>query len=463
MLASERVGRLLWKLSLPAGIGMFAMTLYNLVDTIFIGQVVGPLGIGGLSIVFPFQMVAMGLGQMIGIGGASLISRSLGARNLEKAERTLGNAVLSAILLGLIITIAGLADVDFWLRLFGASETVLPFARDYLEIILLGTVFRIFAMGMNQLVRAEGNARIAMASMVAGALLNIVLDAVFILVLGMGIQGAAIATVISQLVTSLFVLGYYLFMNSSVKLHLKSLIPERAVMAGILAVGAASFFRTTAGSIVTIMINRTLITYGGDLALAAYGIVFRVMMFTFMPVISIAQGLQPILGFSYGAKRPDRSLQVIRLSLIVATLFSAISFLVVFIFPAPVMRIFIDDASLVSIGAHGARVVFAAVYLVGFQVVGSIIFQAIGKAVPAFLTAVSRQILFLLPLILILPRFFALDGVWIAFPISDGLSFILTALLLWPQIRRFRRETSSMKEEGQLPYQSAINTTVGEK
>lgn len=438
MLANEKIGKLLWKLSLPAGIGMFVMALYNVVDTIFIGQIVGPLGIAGLTIVFPIQILVMGIGMMIGIGGASLISRSLGARDFEKAERTLGNAILLAVILGVPIAIVGLSNSSFWLRLIGASETILPYAKDYLNIILLGTVFRIFAMGVNQLVRAEGNARVAMISMLIGAILNILLDAVFILALGMGIKGAAIATVLSQVLTSLYVIHYYLFQNSSVKVHMKNFVPKLIVIREIIIIGFGSFVRTAGGSLVAIIVNRTLVAYGGDLAVAAYGLVHRTMMFIFMPIMSVGMGLQPILGFSYGAKRSDRALKVIKLSAIVATIFSIISFLFIFLFHAPIMRIFTSDGSLVSAGSHAARLIFLAAYLIGFQMVGSVVFQALGKAVPTFVTATSRQILFLLPLIFILPRFFQLDGIWLSFPIADALSFILTLALFIPQIRELQ-------------------------
>lgn len=438
MLANERIGKLLWKLSLPAGIGMFVMALYNVVDTIFIGQVVGPLGIAGLTIVFPIQILVMGIGLMIGIGGASLISRSLGARDFEKAERTLGNAILLAVILGVLIAIVGLSDSSFWLRLVGASETILPYAKDYLDIILLGTAFRIFAMGINQLVRAEGNARVAMISMLIGAILNILLDAVFIIALGMGIKGAAIATVLSQVLTSLYIIHYYLFQGSSVKVHMKNFVPKLIVIREIMIIGFGSFVRMAGGSLVAIIVNRTLVVYGGDLAVAAYGMVHRVMMFAFMPIMSVGQGLQPILGFSYGAKRPDRALKVIKLSAIVATMFSIISFLFIFFFHAPIMRVFTNDASLVSVGSHAARLIFLAAYLIGFQMVGSVVFQALGKAVPTFVTATSRQILFLLPLVFILPRFLQLDGIWLSFPIADVLSFILTLAFFIPQIRELR-------------------------
>ena len=445
MLANERIGKLLWKLALPAGIGMFVMALYNVVDTIFIGQVVGTLGIAGLTIVFPIQILIMGMGMLIGIGGASLISRSLGARDFEKAERTLGNAILLAVILGVLIAIVGLSNSGFWLRLIGASETILPYAKDYLDIILLGTVFRIFAMTISQLVRAEGNARVAMTSMLIGAILNILLDAVFILALRMGIKGAAIATVLSQVVTSLYIIRYYLSQNSSVKLHMKNFAPQRIVIRGIVAIGFGSFVRTAGGSLVAIILNRTLVGYGGDLAVAAYGIVLRAMMFAFMPIMSVGQGLQPILGFSYGAKRFDRALQVIKLSVIAATIFSIVSFLLIFFLRAPIMHIFTNDGSLVSAGSHAARLIFLAAYLLGFQMVGSVVFQALGKTMPTFVTATSRQLLFFLPLVFILPRFLQLDGVWLSFPIADALSFILTLALFIPQIRELQRMELSAK------------------
>jgi len=418
---------------------MFVMTLYNVVDTIFIGHAVGSLGIAGLTIVFPFQMLAMGLGMMIGIGGASLISRSLGAHDFQRAERTLGNAIFCIFVLGITIAVVGLSNSSFWLRLFGASETILPYAKDYMDVILLGVVFRMFAMSASSLVRAEGNARVPMISMIIGAILNILLDAVFILALGMGVKGAAIATVLSQVLTSLYIIRYYLFQGGSLKVHLRNFVPAYTVMREIIIIGFGSFVRTAGGSLVAIIVNRTLVAYGGDLAVASYGLVHRTMMFIFMPIMSVGQGLQPILGFSYGARRFDRALQVIRLSAIVATIFSTISFLIIFFFPAPIMGIFTNDGSLVSAGSHAAKLIFLAAYLIGFQMVGSVVFQALGKAVPTFVTATSRQILFLLPLVFILPNFLQLDGVWLSFPIADALSFILTLALFIPQIRALRK------------------------
>jgi putative MATE family efflux protein len=376
---------------------------------------------------------------MIGIGGASLIARSLGAQNIDRAERTLGNAVLLACLLGIAISVITLSGSNFWLRLFGASDSVLPYARDYFDIILLGAVLQILAMSANGFIRAEGNARVPMIAMIMGAVLNIVLDAGFILGLRMGIAGAAIATVLSQVVSATYLVSYYLRRRSSVRIAMHNLVPERSVMREILAIGVSEFVRTTAASLVIVFVNRSLVAYGGDIALAAYGVLHRVLMFLFMPLISIGQGLLPILGFSYGAQRYDRALRVIEISTIVATALSVTSFLILFSLPSPIIRIFTNDSALIYAGSHGARLMFLAMYLVGFQMVGSVVFQATGKAVPAFVTAISRNVVFFLPVLFILPRFLALDGVWASFPVADTLSFMLTLLLILPHIRRFRK------------------------
>lgn len=439
MLANEGIGRLLLRLSLPAAVGMIVMALYNVVDTIFIGHAVGPLGIAGLTIIFPIQMVIMGVGMLLGVGGASVISRSLGAGDTQKAERTLGNAISLSIILGLVFTVIGLANTDYWVRLFGASESISPYATGYLRIILLGTVFRIFAMSTNSLIRAEGNARVPMIAMIIGAGLNIVLDAIFILRLDMGVEGAAIATVISIIVTSLYLLSYYRLQDSSLKIRLANLIPYYQVIKEIIPIGMASFARSTATSFIVVILNRSLIFYGGDMAVATFGIVMRVLMLVLMPLFSVGQGLQPILGFSYGARNGARALKAIKLSIIVSTIISLVAFFPLVINAEPIIRIFTNDASLLMQSTRAARLISLCIFLIGFQVVGSVLFQSIGKAVPAFLTAISRQILFFLPLILILPRFWQIDGIWLSYPAADILAFLFTLLLFIPEVRNLRR------------------------
>jgi putative MATE family efflux protein len=445
VLDDERVGKLLLKLSMPAFVGMFVMTLYNVVDTIFIGRYVGPLGIAGLSIVFPLQMLAMGIGQMVGMGGASFISRSIGANNVSRAERTLGNVVTSVIVLSAILMITGLADADFWLELMGATETILPYARDYMTIILVGMFFQTFAMTLNGVIRAEGNARIPMIGMIIGALLNIVLDAIFIIPLGMGIKGAALATVIAQLTAMSFLLSYYFSGNNYLKLHIKNLAIEWNIVREIFAIGIASFARTATTSLSGILVNRLLVFYGGVLAVSAFGVLHRMIMFAIMPGIVIGQGLQPVLGFNYGAKRYHLALKTIKIAMMAAATFSMIVFVVLYFSPEPFIGIFTTDVELIATSSYAAKRVFLLLFFIGPMMTGSLIFQSIGKAVQSFITSTSRTVLFLLPLIFILPNFWQLDGVWMAFPIADGCTFLLTLVLLVPQIKELIHMSKSDK------------------
>ncbi len=439
ILDDDRVGRLLVKLSIPAFLGMFVMTLYNVVDTIFIGRYVGSLGIAGLSIVFPIQMLSMGISHMTGMGGASLISRLIGANNVSRAEHALGNAMTLTIIMSAIITAVGLSNTDFWLRLIGASETILPYARDYMTIILIGMFFQTSAMTMNFLIRAEGNARVPMTGMIIGAVLNIILDAIFIIPLDMGIKGAALATVIAQIISVGYFISYYMSGKNFLKIHIGNLVLELDILKGILAIGIASFAMTIAGSLSAIFVNRMLVGYGGDLAVSAFGVINRIMMFALMPGMVFGQGLQPILGFNYGAKRFGRALRAIKIAITVSTAFSIIAFMFLYFSPEIFIRIFTTDNGLIALGSYAAKRIWLALYLIGFMMIGSIVFQSIGKAVQSFVTAIARPALFLLPAIFILPHFWQLDGVWLAFPITDGLTFILTLALFIPQIREFKR------------------------
>lgn len=440
VLDDDRIGRLLFKLSLPTFLGMFVMTLYNVVDTIFIGHYVGSLGIAGLSIVFPLQMLSIGIGEMTGMGGASLISRSLGAGDVPKAERTLGNALTANIALSVVLMVVCLAMPDFWLRLMGSSETILPYARDYMTIIVIGMLFGTFSMALNNLIRAEGNARTPMIGMIIGAVTNIILDAIFIIPLGMGIQGAALATVIAQMVSVAFFTRYYFAGKSFLKIHVQNLAIKWNLLKEILAIGIASFSRMVATSISAVFVNRMLIIYGGDMAIAAFGIIHRIMTFAIMPGIVIGGGLQPILGFNYGAKRYDRAIRAIVIALGAAFACGLVVFGIVFFAPEPFIRIFTNDPELIAVSSYAARRIFLALQIIGLIMVGSLVFQSIGKAVQSFITSIARPILFLIPVVLILPNFMGLEGVWLAFPISDGLTLLLTIFFLIPQIRDLRKK-----------------------
>lgn len=428
------------KLSLPAFMGMFIMSLYNVVDTIFIGRYVGSLGIAGLSLVFPVQMLAMGIGQITGMGGASVISRLIGAAHITRAEKTLGNATTITLVMSVIVIAIGLARTDVWLSLLGASEAVLPYAHDYMVIILIGMFFQTLAMAYSSLIRAEGNAQVPMIGMIIGAVLNIILDWVFIIPLGMGVAGAAWATVIAQIVSVIYFLFYYFSGKSFLKYHPKDLILiDWGILKDIMAIGMSAFAMTVAGSISGALMNRVIVSYGGDMALSTFGVVNRILMFALMPAMVIGQGLQPILGFNYGAGRFDRALKSIKISVVWATVLCSVSFIVLFFFPEPLLRIFSTESELIAMGTEASKIIFFVVFLVGFIMVGSTVFMAVGKPVQAFLSSIARPAMFLIPMIYILPYFWGLNGVWMAFPFADALTFILVGILLIPEIRRFRQ------------------------
>jgi putative MATE family efflux protein len=451
VLDTDHIGKLLFKLVLPAFMGMFVVTLYNVVNTIFIGHYIGPLGIAGLSIVFPFQMLAMGIGQVTGMGGASMISRLIGANNLPKAEKALGNAISFNIVVSLAITIAGLANPDFWLKLSGASETILPYARDYMTIIFAGIVANTFVMSLNGLMMSEGNTRLPMISQIIGACLNIALDALFIIGFGWGVKGAALGTIIAQFTSAAIFLAYYLKGNSLLKIKLKNMIPDLKILKEILAIGVSALAATLASSLTGILVMRLLLEYGGDLAISTFGIINRIMMFSIMPGMVIGQALQPIIGFNYGAKRYDRILKGFKIALISSTLVCVVAFMVLYFMPEPFVRVFTSDPGLVERCTYAIHRAFFFMYLMGFLMVGSTVFQALGKATQAFITSMARSAIFLIPVLFLMANFYHLEGVWLTFPIVDIMTFALILGMLIPQIMELRRKRALQGTESVVP------------
>jgi len=437
-LGEERISKLLVNLSLPATIGMMVNALYNLVDTIFVGRGVGAIAIGGLTIAFPIQMVIMAFAQMIGIGAASAISRSLGAKDIEKADYAAGNSFLCVIVLSSIIAAIGLTFTEPMLRLFGATDTILPYAKDYITIILWGSIFFSFAMSSNNLIRAEGNAKVAMVSMLIGAILNMILDPIFIFILKLGIKGAALATIISQFISFLFILTYLYSGKSSLKIKLHHLKPKIHIITEILTVGSAAFFRQVTGSVVAIVVNNSLRIFGGDIALIIVGILHRLTMFLFMPLFGVIQGMQPIVGFNYGAKKLDRVKEAIQLSLITTIAIATFGWLIAELFPFTIISIFTRNAEVIEKGSTIIRIVLSMIPVIGIQIVGAALFQSLGKAVPSLILSLLRQVLLFIPLVIILPRIFGLGllGIWIAYPVADILSVILTALFLRSELKK---------------------------
>ncbi len=449
VLNTDRIGPLLFSLSMPVFFGMFVQTMYNVMNTIFVGHNVGPLGIAGLSIVFPIQMLGMGMGQMVGIGGMSLISRYIGAGRSEDAEKALGNGLTLGIFISVIVMALVLPLVNYWLRLIGATDEVLPFARDYLNIIMYALPFQVLSLALLNFTRAEGNARVGMVAMILGAVTNIIFDATFIAWLGFGVKGAAWATFISQAVSLVFLAAYYFNGNSFLKVRLANLRLKIAIIRPMFSIGVGAFVQSVSGSLSAMILISEVVHYGGDYALSAFGIIQRLFMFAIMPSIVLAQGAQPILGYNYGAHRYSRAMKVTIMAFAASTILGSVMFLFLYFIPAPIMRIFTNDSELVDVAVGAAKFMFLGMPLLGFVNVGIMVFQAIGKAVPAFIVAVARQVVFLIPIVLIVPRLMGLNGVWLAFPGSDMLTTLLVAALVIPVLRGFRRRAGS--GEGDAP------------
>ena len=450
-LGEQKISKLLLNLSLPATVGMLVNALYNLVDTIFVGRGVGAIAIGGLTVAFPIQMIIMAFAMMIGIGAASAISRSLGEKNIERADYVAGNSFLCVIILSAIISALGLIFTEPMLRIFGSTETILPYAKDYIKIILWGNIFFSFAMSSNNLIRAEGNAKVAMATMLIGAILNIILDPIFIFIFKLGIKGAALATIISQFISFLYILTYLYSGKSSLKIKLHHLKPKINIIKEIFAVGSAAFFRQVSGSIVAIVVNNSLRVFGGDIALIIVGMLQRITMFMFMPLFGVIQGMQPIVGFNYGAKKYDRLKEAVKLSLITATALATFSWLIVELFPAAIISIFTVDTEIITKGSIVIRIAVSMIPFIGIQIVAAGLFQSLGKAVPSLVLSLLRQVLLFIPLVIILPRVWGLGimGIWIAYPAADILSAILTVLYLRSELKKmdFWFDNNLVREE----------------
>ncbi|MDF2545493.1 MAG: family efflux transporter [Anaerosolibacter sp.] len=437
-LENEKMSKLLMNLSLPATIGMIVNALYNIVDTIFIGRGVGYLAIGGLTVAFPIQMMIMAVAQMIGIGAASAISRSLGAKDIERADHVAGNSFLAVTFLGILICILGSIFVEPLLRLFGATDTLMPYGKEYIQVILLGSIYFPFVVSANNLIRAEGNAKAAMFSMLIGTILNIFLDYIFIFPLDMGIRGAALATIVSQFVSLIYVLVYIYGGSSTLKVKLHHLKPDKGIMIEMVTVGFPAFARQFSGSFVAIVLNNSLVAYGGELAIAIFGVINRVTMFLFMPLFGIVQGMQPIAGYNYGAKRIDRVKEVLKLSILYTTVFAAFSTMIGELFPGAIFGMFDDDPLLIEKGVTALRISIAMVPIIGVQIVGAALFQSLGKAMPSLILSLLRQVFLLIPLVLILPRLFGLGllGIWLSIPLADVLSTLITIVLLKSEMKK---------------------------
>jgi putative MATE family efflux protein len=441
-LGREDIKKLLFKLSLPGIIAMMVQAFYNVVDTFFVAKAYGAeesiLAIGGLTVAFPIQMILIGIAVMLGTGSASIISRALGAKEIERARRALGNVYSAGLILGVLFFALSFFDLSPILKVFGATEGIMPFAVDYIQVILGGAITCILGIAVQNIVRAEGNARFAMNAMLLGAGLNIVLDPVMIFGFGMGVRGAAIATVFSQGVSALWLLHYFLTGKSAVHFGFENLKPDFGILKEIATIGAGPFAMDISQSVTIIFVNAALAVYGGDVAIAVYGLIFRLFSFVFMPLIGLSFGLQPIAGYNYGAGKPDRVVKAVKIAAMGAVSFGTAGFMVMFLFPQQLLSIFSSDPVLLDLGKTAMRIIVLGMPLLGINIIGSTLFQALGRARPSFILSVSRPILFFLPMVILLPRLYDLKGVWAAFPAADLMAVVLTLLFLLREQRLFQ-------------------------
>ncbi|WP_226585416.1 MATE family efflux transporter [Halobacillus litoralis] len=444
-LGSQPIPKLLANLSIPAMIGMFVMALYNVIDTLFIARGVGILGVSGVSIGFPVMMIIMAIAAAVGIGGASVISRRLGENKQEAADAVFGNILFMIVLISFFGFIGAFTFLEPLLKLFGATENIMPYAKDYLFPIMVGSIFFSFSFTTNSIIRSEGNSKFAMVTMIIPAVLNIILDPIFIFGLDMGVRGASVATVISQATVTIVVLNYFLKGKSTLTVRWSALKPQWLIIKEVLTIGMPAFIRQVSGSGMMIAINLMLIKFGGEFEVGVFGIVQKLAMFTIMPMIGVLQGMQPIIGYNYGAKNYARLKETVVLGLKVVTMISTGIFVLMMAFPEGLMNIFTGDEQTIETGAYAIRIMFALAVLIGAQVVSGGLYQALGMAKPALILSMARQVLFLIPLVLILPNFFGVTGVWLAFPLSDLLAFTLSMIFLYKDRALFFK---SKKETG---------------
>ena len=446
-LGTKPVGQLLRQYALPAIVAMVASSLYNIIDRAFIGQVVGPMAISGLAITFPFMNLSGAFGAAVGVGASTAISVKLGQKDYQTAEQLLGNTVTLNLLIGFVFSVVCLVFLDPILYFFGASNETLPYARSFMQIILLGNMVTHMYFGMNAVLRAASKPRQAMNATIFTVLMNILLDSVFILWWGWGIRGAAVATVLSQSMALMYQLK--LFMNKQQLLHFKRGIYRlrKDLVGNIISVGVSPFLMNLCACLIVIFMNNQLVRYGGDLSVGSYGIANAISTIFLMFVIGVNQGMQPIAGYNYGSQQLDRLIKVLRLAILIATIIMTTGWMIAMFLPYYCARLFTTDPTLIEISIKAIRLDMLFFPFVGSQMVITNFFQCIRKVKVSIFLSLSRQLLFLLPLLYILPQFFGLDGVWYALPASDITAAIVANIIMFKYMGRLKKQIKTINNE----------------
>ncbi|MBQ9636309.1 MAG: MATE family efflux transporter [Prevotella sp.] len=444
-LGTEPVGKLLLQYAMPAIVAMTASSLYNIIDRAFIGQIVGPEAIAGLGITFPFMNLSGAFGAAVGVGASTCISVKLGQRDYQTAQHLLGNTVTLNLLVGLGFMVVCMTFLDPILHFFGASDVTLPYAREFMQVILLGNMITHMYFGMNAVLRAAGKPRQAMYSVLFTVGMNILLIMLFVWWFRWGIRGAALATITAQSMALCWQM--WLFSNKKELLHLRRGIYrlKSSLVKNIISIGISPFLMNATSCVIVIFMNNQFVRYGGDMAVGAYSIANSVAMVFFMFVIGITQGMQPIVGYNYGARNFDRMLRCLKYAIAAATSFLLVGWALSMLFPAQIARIFTTDPTLLRLSAHGIRIDMLVFFVVGSQAVITNFFQSIGKVRISIFLSLSRQLIMLLPLAYVLPQFWALDGVWFSMPVSDFGSFAMTIPLLLVYIRKLKKQKENLR------------------
>ena len=447
-LGNAPIGKLLMNMTLPACSGILVLMMYNIIDTIIVGQYAGAMAIAGMSVVLPVGMLIPTLGMGIGVGSSSIISRSLGAKDLETARLAFGNALsLAALICTTVSVLSGIYATEI-LSVFGGRGEILPYAMEYYTIILMGIPILGCWMCMNNTLRAEGLTKYSVIGMFLSSAINLILDIVFVIFMDMGLKGAAIATVLSQIAGLVYLLSFYLRGGSQLKIKRQYFRWDKAIIRETLSLGASTIGRQGAASVMVILLNQSLYLYGGPIAVAVYGILHRIISLLFVPIIGMTQGFLPIAGYNYGARQYDRVLEVVYKSILFGTIVSGALAVLAWNFPETLIQLFTSDETVLELGVQGLKTITVLMPLAAAQNIAAGYFQAIGKPVAAFILTISRQVLILIPMLYLLPQVFELKGVWLAFPVSDVLACILTLTV-------FARELPKLKK---VQHEAALQT-----
>lgn len=445
ILGTERIGKLLLQYSIPAIIGMTITSLYNIIDSIFIGHGVGAMGIAGLAITFPLMNLVVAFCTLVSAGGSAISSIRLGQKDLDGATEVLGNTLMLCLINAFVFGSLSFIFLDDILRFFGASRDTLPYARDFMQVILLGTPVTYTMIGLNNIMRATGYPRKAMLTSMVTVLCNVVLAPVFIFHFGWGIRGAATATVISQFIGMVWVLSHFFQKTTLVRFRPDFWKMRKRVIGSIFSIGMSPFLMNVTACVIVIIVNNSLQRYGGDMAIGAYGIMNRLLVLYVMIVLGLTMGMQPIVGYNYGAQKHDRVKATLRLSILSGVCITSTGFIICELFPHAVSSIFTSDRQLIDMAARGVRIGIAMFPLVGAQIVIGNFFQSIGKAKISIFLSLTRQLLYLLPGLLIFPRHWGLDGIWISMPVSDFFAFVTAAVALGIYVKRVKPATQSIE------------------